>query len=137
MKVVFASSCALIGLWATSEAFVAPALVVPSQNTGILLFASENDNMQIDVDYFNHRRATLALLAGGIAGLPVVSMAEDSIFAPKFVQEYADFSMTSEGWSYRDVKVGDGESPSMGDRLVYDWSGYTIGYFGRPFEAKG
>ncbi|KAL3807493.1 hypothetical protein ACHAXA_003984 [Cyclostephanos tholiformis] len=24
-----------------------------------------------------------------------------------------------------------------GDRVVYDWSGYTIGYFGRPFEAKG
>jgi len=21
--------------------------------------------------------------------------------------------------------------------VVYDWSGYTIGYFGRPFEAKG
>jgi hypothetical protein len=24
-----------------------------------------------------------------------------------------------------------------GDRVVFDWSGYTIGYFGRPFEAKG
>ena len=36
-----------------------------------------------------------------------------------------------------DVKVGDGEMPSWGDRVVFDWSGYTIGYFGRPFEAKG
>ena len=25
----------------------------------------------------------------------------------------------------------------MGDRAVYEWEGYTIGYFGRPFEAKG
>jgi len=24
-----------------------------------------------------------------------------------------------------------------GDRVVFDWSGYTIGYFGRPFQAKG
>jgi hypothetical protein len=22
-------------------------------------------------------------------------------------------------------------------RVVFDWSGYTIGYFGRPFQAKG
>ena len=27
--------------------------------------------------------------------------------------------------------------PNWGDRVVFDWSGYTIGYFGRPFEAKG
>jgi FKBP-type peptidyl-prolyl cis-trans isomerase len=25
----------------------------------------------------------------------------------------------------------------LGDRVVFDWSGYTIGYFGRPFQAKG
>jgi FKBP-type peptidyl-prolyl cis-trans isomerase len=61
----------------------------------------------------------------------------ESMFAPKFVQEYADFTKTSEGWSFRDVSVGNGASPNMGDRVVYEWSGYTIGYFGRPFEAKG
>jgi hypothetical protein len=51
--------------------------------------------------------------------------------------EYSDFEKTSEGWSFRDVKVGTGETPAWGDRVVFDWSGYTIGYFGRPFEAKG
>ncbi|KAG7343973.1 FKBP-type peptidylprolyl isomerase [Nitzschia inconspicua] len=61
----------------------------------------------------------------------------ESMFAPKFVQEYADFVKTNEGWSYRDVSVGNGASPNVGDRVVFDWSGYTIGYFGRPFEAKG
>lgn len=61
----------------------------------------------------------------------------ESLYAPKFVQEYADFTKTSEGWSYRDVTLGTGTSPAMGDRVVFDWSGYTIGYFGRPFEAKG
>jgi FKBP-type peptidyl-prolyl cis-trans isomerase 2 len=25
----------------------------------------------------------------------------------------------------------------VGDRVVFDWSRYTIGYFGRPFQAKG
>ena len=53
-----------------------------------------------------------------------------------------------EGWSYKDVKIGnssnsgsnnghDAEEWKDGDRVVFDWSGYTIGYFGRPFEAKG
>lgn len=25
---------------------------------------------------------------------------------------------------------------AAGDRVVYEWEGYTLGYFGRPFEAK-
>mmetsp|Transcript_15218 Transcript_15218/g.37547 ORF Transcript_15218/g.37547 Transcript_15218/m.37547 type:complete len:293 (-) Transcript_15218:271-1149(-) len=70
---------------------------------------------------------------------PVLAAEEqgESIFAPKFVQEYPDFTKSSEGWSYRDVNVGTGTKPELGDRCVYEWSGYTIGYFGRPFEAKG
>jgi FKBP-type peptidyl-prolyl cis-trans isomerase len=62
---------------------------------------------------------------------------DSSMYAPKFVQEYADFIQSSEGYSYRDVTLGTGESPQLGDRVVWEWSGYTIGYFGRPFEAKG
>lgn len=82
---------------------------------------------------------TSAAGAGAIAsfGEALPAMAEESIFAPKFVQEYPDFQQTNEGWSYKDVKVGNGDSPKTGDRVVYEWSGYTIGYFGRPFEAKG
>ena len=58
--------------------------------------------------------------------------------APDFVQKYEDFTPSPEGWQYKDVKVGAGDSKlEVGDRAVYDWSGYTIGYFGRPFEAKG
>lgn len=92
------------------------------------------------------RRSILrAILAAGattasavtIFGGTLPAMAEESIFAPKFVQEYPDFQQTDEGWSYKDVKIGNGDSPKTGDRVVYEWSGYTIGYFGRPFEAKG
>ena len=62
----------------------------------------------------------------------------DSMYAPKFVQTYEDFITMPEGWSYKDVKSGTGNNEwKDGDRLVFDWSGYTIGYFGRPFEAKG
>jgi len=53
------------------------------------------------------------------------------------LQQYEDFTKAPEGFSYRDVTVGTGDSASQGDRVVYEWSGYTIGYFGRPFEAKG
>lgn len=66
------------------------------------------------------------------------AFAEESMYAPSFVQEYEDFTKTSEGWSYRDVKPGKGDvTVQAGDRVVFDWSGYTIGYFGRPFQAKG
>jgi hypothetical protein len=84
----------------------------------------------------NQRRATLAVLVGGLASLPLSAVAADDE-NKKFLQEYSDFAKTEEGWSFRDVKGGVGESPNKGDRVVFDWSGYTIGYFGRPFEAKG
>ena len=35
------------------------------------------------------------------------------------------------------IQEGKGNSPVVGDRVVIDWEGYTIGYYGRIFEAKG
>jgi len=90
--------------------------------------------------------ATAGLWLGGGILLPTKSAnalqsgAADQTdkFAPKFVQTYEDFTQTPNGWQYKDVKVGSGNvNIEVGDRVVYDWSGYTIGYFGRPFEAKG
>ena len=34
------------------------------------------------------------------------------------------------------VSKGDGKSPVKGDRVVVDWEGYTIGYYGRPFQTR-
>jgi hypothetical protein len=66
---------------------------------------------------------------------PEARATEDS---KAFLQEYEDFTKAKEGWSYRDVNPGKGDmNVQAGDRVVYDWSGYTIGYFGRPFQAKG
>eukprot|EP00523_Entomoneis_sp_CCMP467_P012562 CAMPEP_0168790930 /NCGR_PEP_ID=MMETSP0725-20121227/13689_1 /TAXON_ID=265536 /ORGANISM="Amphiprora sp., Strain CCMP467" /LENGTH=266 /DNA_ID=CAMNT_0008841421 /DNA_START=25 /DNA_END=821 /DNA_ORIENTATION=- len=64
---------------------------------------------------------------------------EENMYAPAFVQSYSDFTPTKDGYSYRDVNPGKEGTvrAEMGDRVVFDWSGYTIGYFGRPFQAKG
>lgn len=75
--------------------------------------------------------ASAGLAAAGFATNALPASAEVNL------QQYEDFTKAPEGWSYRDVNIGTGESPSTGDRAVYEWSGYTIGYFGRPFEARG
>mmetsp|Transcript_35308 Transcript_35308/g.110336 ORF Transcript_35308/g.110336 Transcript_35308/m.110336 type:complete len:179 (-) Transcript_35308:339-875(-) len=54
----------------------------------------------------------------------------------KTKMKYPDFVATPSGLQYKDVKVGNGESPEDGDRVVFDWEGYTIGYYGRIFQAK-
>ena len=54
-----------------------------------------------DVSNNNRRRHTMNLLIGGTMTLPFSASAEESIFAPKFVQQYDDFQLTEEGWSFR------------------------------------
>jgi hypothetical protein len=46
---------------------------------------------------------------------------EGAMYSPKFVQTYDDFKESPEGWSYREVTAGKGESAAKGDRVVYDW----------------
>ncbi|KAJ1468985.1 hypothetical protein T484DRAFT_1983201 [Baffinella frigidus] len=48
----------------------------------------------------------------------------------------ADYTETETGLQFKDVKKGKGVVPTVGDRVVYDWEGYTIGYYGRIFQAK-
>jgi FKBP-type peptidyl-prolyl cis-trans isomerase len=49
---------------------------------------------------------------------------------------YADFTKSDSGLLFKDAKLGSGGTPAQGDRVVIEWTGYTIGYFGRPFETK-
>mmetsp|Transcript_13887 Transcript_13887/g.26154 ORF Transcript_13887/g.26154 Transcript_13887/m.26154 type:complete len:292 (-) Transcript_13887:2306-3181(-) len=83
-------------------------------------------------------------ILGASSALPSVSYAASGAadystdYSPEFVQQYSDFVKTEEGWQYKDIKVGTGDVVLQpGDRAVFEWSGYTIGYYGRPFEAKG
>jgi hypothetical protein len=86
------------------------------------------------------RRDTLKGLSGLALSaiiLPVSAEEGETLYEQKFIQQYEDFNKLPSGVSYRDVNLGKGPEASKGDRVVYDWSGYTIGYFGRPFQAKG
>ncbi|GFZ20991.1 major facilitator superfamily protein [Actinidia rufa] len=35
-----------------------------------------------------------------------------------------------------DLRVGSGPTPKVGETVVVDWDGFTIGYYGRIFEAR-
>lgn len=103
----------------------------------------EGDNFNLSV---SSRRQSLqqllAVLGGaGLTALPLpgnADMLADREKERQYIQEsYADFTKSKDGYLYREVKPGSGEKAREGDRVVFDWSGYTIGYFGRPFQAKG
>ena len=49
---------------------------------------------------------------------------------------YPDFTMTSSGLQYKSARTGTGAVAATGDRVVLSWSGYTIGYYARPFELS-
>jgi hypothetical protein len=115
---------------------VANALVSLSAQTcpkTTRLHMSDMKHISTNVSSITRRSCVLAV--GAALAPKLNARAED----PKaFLQEYADFTKTKEGWSYRDVNPGKGDvQVKPGDRVVFDWSGYTIGYFGRPFQAKG
>jgi hypothetical protein len=103
------------------------------------MYTSTQDDNAGNTFELASRRVCLSSIMGLVATIPALATAEesDSMYAPKFVQEYADFSESKSGIRLRDVNPGKGDGAAIGDRVVYDWSGYTIGYFGRPFQAKG
>eukprot|EP00803_Ostreobium_quekettii_P005883 evm.model.scf_86.11 EVM.evm.TU.scf_86.11 scf_86:148212-150026(+) len=49
---------------------------------------------------------------------------------------FSDFELSPTGLQYKDLVGGKGPQPSAGDTVLIDWDGYTIGYYGRPFEAR-
>lgn len=97
-------------------------------------------------------RRTLAALFGSMAmraivpGVPAPAIAVDKTYTQqpalagkdygKEAMTYSDFTKGANGLLFKDGKVGSGQAPALGDRVVIDWTGYTIGYFGRPFETK-
>lgn len=50
--------------------------------------------------------------------------------------KYPDYVETDSGLQYKDLREGTGPSPQPGERVVVDWDGFTIGYYGRIFEAR-
>lgn len=117
-----------------------------SYNVDTKLYDTPNQNINDDMSI--SRRAAIATT---ISTLAIGSTIQQAAYAAdpydaaslgekQMLQTYEDFTPTSEGWSFKEVKIGKdigGGEIKDGDRVVFDWSGYTIGYFGRPFEAKG
>ncbi|XP_010453412.1 PREDICTED: peptidyl-prolyl cis-trans isomerase FKBP19, chloroplastic [Camelina sativa] len=54
----------------------------------------------------------------------------------KTKMKYPDYTETQSGLQYKDLRVGTGPTAKKGDKVVVDWDGYTIGYYGRIFEAR-
>ncbi|KAJ6713660.1 PEPTIDYL-PROLYL CIS-TRANS ISOMERASE FKBP19 CHLOROPLASTIC [Salix viminalis] len=54
----------------------------------------------------------------------------------KTKMRYPDYTETESGLQYKDLRAGNGPLPKMGEIVVVDWDGYTIGYYGRIFEAR-
>nr|XP_043640246.1 peptidyl-prolyl cis-trans isomerase FKBP19, chloroplastic [Erigeron canadensis] len=54
----------------------------------------------------------------------------------KTKMKFPDYAETSSGLQYKDLRPGNGPTPKKGDIVVVDWDGYTIGYYGRIFEAR-
>ena len=94
------------------------------------------------------RFATLAMF-GASAGLAAVAPAraefsEDREYMPslegkdygKSKYSYPDFVQLPDGLQYKTMKEGTGAEMTEDKKAVIDWDGYTLGYYGRPFEAR-
>jgi hypothetical protein len=54
----------------------------------------------------------------------------------KTPMKFSDFEISQSGVQYKDLIEGSGAVPQTGDTCVIDWQGYTVGYYGRVFEAR-
>ncbi|KAK6160486.1 hypothetical protein DH2020_003867 [Rehmannia glutinosa] len=54
----------------------------------------------------------------------------------KTKQSYSDSIEKLSGKLYKNLGLGSGSTPKIGEIVVVDWDGYTIGYYGRIFEAR-
>lgn len=83
----------------------------------------------------------------GPLGVPAPVAAKEEMkieYQPRLKKEgkrrkrFPDFVLTESGLQYKDVDTGRAKGPEAreGDTVVLTWEGYTINYFGRPFETR-
>lgn len=78
----------------------------------------------------------IALAAPARAGEFVTMEAIKDKDYGKSPMKFPDYESTESGLQYKDLREGSGASPREGDTCVIDWDGYTVGYYGRVFEAR-
>tara|TARA_B110001452_G_scaffold65642_1_gene52500 strand:- start:628 stop:1239 length:612 start_codon:yes stop_codon:yes gene_type:complete len=90
------------------------------------------------------RLASAALAAAALQPMPLLQPASAGSTVKmeglrgqgKATTLYPDFEQASSGLQFKDYKQGTGASPATGDRVLIDWTGVTVGYQGRYFEAR-
>lgn len=90
------------------------------------------------------RQAIMVVTTGCVACVPSPSSAGDFVTMEaikdkdygKTPMKFSDFELSQSGVQYKDLRDGSGAVPQTGDTCVIDWQGYTVGYYGRVFEAR-
>ncbi|KAK7272873.1 hypothetical protein RIF29_13913 [Crotalaria pallida] len=111
---------------------------------------SNNNSGCCGIALFERRKiilSSVAIIAGGTlcnnskAGIAVATEYADMPALRgkdygKSKMRYPDYTETESGLQYKDLRPGYGPKPKNGETVVVDWDGYTIGYYGRIFEAR-
>ncbi|CAA7405155.1 unnamed protein product [Spirodela intermedia] len=101
-------------------------------------------------DTLERRKLLLQSTVGFLAGVIPVVVKKEVAVASEFADmpalrgkdygkskmRYPDYTETPSGLQYKDLRVGEGPTAKIGEMVVVDWDGYTIGYYGRIFEAR-
>ncbi|KAL1323199.1 hypothetical protein HN51_068264 [Arachis hypogaea] len=106
----------------------------------------EPSSCSIDVERRKMLVSSVAIIAGSCFSLCKNSIAVAAEYADmpalrgkdygKTKMRYPDYTETESGLQFKDLRPGYGPKPNKGDTVVVDWDGYTIGYYGRIFEAR-
>ncbi|XP_073059185.1 peptidyl-prolyl cis-trans isomerase FKBP19, chloroplastic-like [Primulina eburnea] len=114
------------------------------------LSSSEGDVNSEHWTVIDRRRVVMSSIGFLLASVCRYHRIDDAAFASEFADmpalrgkdygktkmRYADYTETNSGLQYKDLRLGSGLSPKSGEIVVVDWDGYTIGYYGRIFEAR-
>lgn len=86
----------------------------------------------IGVDAFQRALVNSMAIAAEFTDLPALRGKDYG----KTKMHYPDYTETESGLQFKDLRIGNGPKPMKGETVVVDWDGYTIGYYGRIFEAR-
>ena len=81
-------------------------------------------------------RVTRRSLAGAAGCNPTAPQLQTPSARPEVRHEPARLHAHASGLQIKDVKEGTGAAAAAGDRVVYEWEGYTIGYLEGPSRRK-
>lgn len=139
---------ALFALAACATAFRLNGKLLTASSSLSLFSTSSDDVQSPKSEMVDGILRASSLLAVAVAALPAAALAAagkpqmeyqpalQGLDYGKPRTYYPDYVQKDNGLQYKVVKEGTGDSPVPGDKVSIDWEGYTIGYYGRPFETR-